>query len=442
MNNTRALFFLAILIGGLSSCEKSLVDEQEFQNSSEDVTVNSFNMPLSTGCEMYINGSFENGSIEAGNSGTAAFSNNKVDRWGTAYGTADNWDYYDGINPYSGNKLAHMQRYKGNANYYESIYLKMPIKTKNSYEVKYRMRGGDLKMEVFVFNEVEPVNFNSIIPNYIDDLGNSGFSNIGVGSQSGDSWGLRTHSFTNKSGNLVFIPSSTSISNPNRMLLDKVELTCEYGYLDEIYAEIVQTTSFGYKYQFDTEICEDNPYLSYLWTFSYLDGGFSSQSKSPIIHFPFPIAKPYKVEACLQITDRDGCCVEKCIIFEIGSEIEQIHPVCNYSICLADWYQTCELGTAVHVLTDEGWQRILYSDDFVSILDKKVNDLVTSKGFDPVTTTLENRKECRVTYVVECSPVPISIEFACLDIFSDFEEPTDDQIEIADFEQDCTADCE
>lgn len=443
MKNFRLYFLFAFVLGGLFSCETALFDEQDLPDTSLDVSESAIGIPFLSGCDLYINGSFENGSVPNDDDGTAAFSKNRVDRWGSAFGTADNWVEYEGVSPFSGNKLAHMRRYKGYPEHYEAIFLDIPLKTKNSYDLDYRMRGGDLRMEVYVFDEIETVDINSIIPHYVEDLGDAGFIRVGLGYASGDSWKLRTHSFSLRSGRLVFIPQSATFDNPNRMLLDKVQLNCEYGYLDEIYADIINTTAFGYEYQFDTEISEDNPDLDYLWTFNYWAAGFQSEEKSPKIEFPFPQKSPYTVEACVEITDRDGCCVEKCIEFEIGSYVvstpETPDSICNYYICLDDLLTLCGENGDLYILGGP----CLTCDDEVSpedILDETINGWIQSEGYDKVNTSVIQTVDCQNMFFVECSPIPIAIGYEC-ELKDPFESESTRQLKIIPYQSDCEVDC-
>ncbi len=435
-----SIIVCAVLIVGITSCEDYMFDKEYISNQDNNSGI-AGGFFSDSGCDLYINGSFENGASELD-----AFSNFEVDYWGGAFGTADRKKEHEGIMPYSGDYLAHMQRYRGTSDHYESIYYKGDLKAKNEYDLSYFFRGNTLSMEVYIFDEIEPINLNSLIPSYANDLGNPGFSLINSGPAISNSWNQESVNFTNQSGKLVFIPAS-SPNNENKMILDKVSLICKYGYLENILANIIETTQYGYIYKFSPIISEYNPSLSYLWTFNYLNGGHSSALKFPNASFPFPPNKPYKVEACLEITDIDGCCTEECIEFEIGSEVDTPPPpadsICNYSICLDTWLTSCE-ENFVYVETDNGWEFITFYEAYniKVILDKIVNSQITDAGYEPVKTKEIPKGGCKHLYVVECSPIPISIPYICLAESPDHEEIDEEQIKTVIFESDCTVDCE
>ena len=440
MKNLLAFIFFTLIIGGFTSCENDLFEQSEFIGIEADQLGNNGGSSLSSmmGCEIYINGSFEIGSATGG-----AFATGSVDLWSGAYGTADRLPIFNGILPFTGDFLAHMQRYKGNDKYYETIHSDFLLKEKNIYDLSYSFRGNTLGLQVYTFTNTIVNNLQQVIPSYQNDLGGPNMPLLNISFSNIDEWTHDGINFTNKSGKLLFVPTAENLNNQNRLLLDNVELRCEYGYLDGISATIIQSTQTGYDYQFEAWISETNPDLSYLWTINYLNGGISSIAESPIVNLPYSGKKPYKVEVCLDITDIDGCCVEECIIFEIG---EQITPppmdiLCDYKICLDDWFKKCE-GADVYIPLEELEEfHCISCDKFPEIfLTNYVNTILENHGYGKATTKLISEDGCANVFVVECSPIQLyDIWYLCLD-----EEPKSSvkfPFEIEYFIEDCDSDC-
>ena len=427
---------LFLLLGSITSCENDLLtSDLESENLNQEVAKGTLSTCQGLGCEAIFNGSFELG---GGSSGT--FPTGIVDLWSGAYGTADRVYQYDGINPLDGSYLAHMQRYKGNPIFYESIYSEFLLKKKNSYCLDYSFRGNTLKMSVYTFIGNMINDLSATTPSYQSQLGTSDFPILTSSFSSMNQWKSENVSFTDLEGRLLFVPSGSGFQNPNRMLVDNLFLRCKYGYLDGITATVISQSNSGYNYQFNALLSENNPNLSYLWNITYDGTGIASQDPSPIVNLPFPGKKPYDVTACLSIRDIDGCCTDECITFTVGDNVSPpSDSICNYSVCLDYWINSCEKSN-VMIAGPNGWHCLSCDPNPEVFLGNWVNNYLASKGYGPVNSSIVTTDDCQRNFIVECSPLPISISYACFN--NGPNEGEKEQLKLQIFSSNCEIDCE
>lgn len=442
MNQGLKLIVIIVACLVLFSCEKESY-EQDLGGieSSTNANLSSLMMMCNIeGCPVYLNGG-----MEIGSGNFQAFSNGSVNLWSAAYGSADRIIGFQGISPFEGSFMARMLRYKSNPNYYEAIVSDVLLKERNNYCLSYQSRGNNLEMGVYAAQVPIMNDLGDIIPSYNNDLGGGNFPNIVTSTNNQDDWKYSQISFSDKTGNLLFVPNSVSANNPSQMLLDDVELICEYGYLDGITNQIISSTITGYDYKFFAQLGEPNSNLSYLWNISYGNTGYSSTAESPVFNLPYPGKDVYEVTICLNIRDIDGCCTELCETFVIGEVIEEQEKLCNYTLCMDDFKENFCGDGDVFIQNSLGeWTCITCDDDPIDVLTDIINGFMDLWGFDPIDTKIveSSKTDCTRTFIIECWENPInSIAYIC-DYKALGKDMDTRSIPSFQFVQDCDVDCE